>query len=484
MTQPCDVSVVISTHNRADLLEGCLRSLVESGTTVRFEVVVVDNASTDGTRGVIESTQRNATVPVHYIREPRLGVSYGRNAGIARAAGRIIAFTDDDIQVSSEWVDAIHQLFEQRPDIDCVGGPVLPLWSDAAPGWLDYRHWSPLSVTDHGSDPFEIDARRPLCLLTSNLAFRRGVFDRIGGFSPEFPRAQDHELQMRFWLSGGRALYSPSMVVHTAVPAERTHVAYHRRWHLRNGRMCARMKLRERTGPDGSLRPTPNRERLVCGVPAFLWRELAGAVFDFVLSVPRRDRARRLDYEMRVRHLLGYILEQPHVRSSGRMTTGRAIAATGMSRNRLVLASLCTFGIVGGSALDIVRDREHWPFSQYPMFSIIDRSHDHRTLRLHGVVRHTAQELPLTDFAHLEPFDQCRLSSALVRLRGERPGDLAAAVTDVYDRYERRREAGDHDGPPLQAVRLYQLHWVLQPGAPNAMHPNAHELVYEYRPAQ
>jgi hypothetical protein len=57
-------------------------------------------------------------------------------------------------------------------------------------------------------------------------------------------------------------------------------------------------------------------------------------------------------------------------------------------------------------------------------------------------------------------------------------------VTDVYDRYERRREAGDHDGPPLQAVRVYQLHWVLQPGARNAMHPNARELVYEYRPAE
>jgi glycosyltransferase involved in cell wall biosynthesis len=346
MTQPCDVSVVISTRNRAELLARCLRSLLESRTTVAFEIIVVDNGSTDGTRGVTESFQGNRAIPVHYIWEPRQGVSHGRNAGIARAAGRIRAFTDDDIVVSRGWVEEIHQLLEQRRDIDCIGGPVLPLWSDPPPHWLDSRHWSPLSVTDHGSRPFEIGSNHPLCLLTSNVAFRRGVFDRIGGFSPEFPRAQDHELQMRFWLSGGRALYSPGVVVHTAVPAERLRVGYHRQWHTRNGRMCARMKLRERTGPDGSLRPSPKGERLVCGAPAFLWRELSGALFAWGRSIPGRDRGRRLEAEMRVRHLLGYILEQPHVRRSDGMTTARAIAGTGMSPRRLVLATLLTLGIV------------------------------------------------------------------------------------------------------------------------------------------
>jgi len=59
----------------------------------------------------------------------------------------------------------------------------------------------------------------------------------------------------------------------------------------------------------------------------------------------------------------------------------------------------------------------------------------------------------------------------------DRPADLAAAVEDVYARYERRRKAGDHDGPPLQAVQ-----WTLQPDAGNAMEPDARALVYEHRP--
>ena len=313
MTRPCDVSVVISTRDRAEPLGHCLRALVNSRATVSFEVIVVDNGSSDATRAVVESHHLDGAMPLHYVWEPRPGVSYGRNAGIVHARGAIIAFTDDDIQVSADWVQQVHRVLDEHPEIDCVGGPVLPLWSAPPPEWLDSRHWSPLSVTDYGSSPFQIDAGHPRCLLTSNLAIRRPVFDRIGVFSPEFPRAQDHELQVRFWLSGGRALYSPALVVHTAVPSDRMRVAYHRLWHSRNGRMCARMKLRERTAPDGSLRSPASRGRLVCGIPAFLWRELAGALFDWVVSLPSRDRGGRLEKEMELRHLIGYVTEESRV---------------------------------------------------------------------------------------------------------------------------------------------------------------------------
>ena len=307
MTQPCDVSVVISTRNRADSLRDCLHALVNSRTMVPFEVIVVDNGSTDATRTVVEGFQQIGVIALHYIWEPRPGVSYGRNAGIARAEGAIIAFTDDDIRVAPDWVEQVGRVLAQHPGIECIGGPVLPLWSAPPPEWLDSRHWSPLSVTDHGSSPFQIDASHPRCLLTSNLAFRRGVFERIGVFSPDFPRAQDHELQVRFWLSGGRGIYSPALVVHTAVPPDRMRVSYHRAWHLRNGRMCARMQLRELTGPDGRLRSSPARGRLLCGTPAFLWRELAGALLDWFVAFPSRDQGGRLEKEMQVRHLIGYI---------------------------------------------------------------------------------------------------------------------------------------------------------------------------------
>jgi hypothetical protein len=161
-----------------------------------------------------------------------------------------------------------------------------------------------------------------------------------------------------------------------------------------------------------------------------------------------------------------------------------ALAATGMSLTRVVLASLLTLGIVAGSTYDILRDREHWPFSQYPMFANVDRSRGHRTLRLYGVVRRTGEEVPLTDFAYLDPFDQCRVSTALARINADRAREerLRAALADVYARYERRRAAGRHHGPPLASLRLYKLRWVLDPAARNALHPDTRELVYEHRP--
>ena len=106
-------------------------------------------------------------------------------------------------------------------------------------------------------------------------------------------------------------------------------VSYHRRWHTWHGRMCARMRLRERTGPDGRVGQLPSQQRMFLGAPAFLWRELAAAVAGWLASLPRRDRSWRLEHEMRVRHLLGYILEQPRVREQARAnstsTTGVAI---------------------------------------------------------------------------------------------------------------------------------------------------------------
>ena len=329
LTGSCDISVVVTTRNRAEVLGYCLRALADSRTKVSFEIIVVDNGSSDGTGAVVEDVAQTCSVPLRYEWEPRRGASYGRNAGIARATGRIVAFTDDDIQVSADWVERVHQLFEQHPDVECIGGAVLPIWAQPAPDWLDAKHWSPLSVTDHGPAPFLIDASHPQCLPTSNLAFRREVFHRIGGFSGHFPRAQDHELQLRFWLSGGRQLYSPALVVHTAVPAERMRVSYHRRWHTWHGRMCARMRLRERTGPDGHIGRLPSQQRVILGAPAFLWRELAAAVRDWLAWLPPRNRSQRLEREMRVRHLLGYILEQRHVREYERAesasTTGVAV---------------------------------------------------------------------------------------------------------------------------------------------------------------
>src|SRR5215471_13462056 len=108
MSQDYDATVIIGTHNRSGMLAGAVDSvLAQHNNDVRYQLIVVDNNSTDDTRAVVESYIVRGHNHLQYIFEPRPGVSHARNSGIANARAPIIAFTDDDIRVSSDWVSSI-----------------------------------------------------------------------------------------------------------------------------------------------------------------------------------------------------------------------------------------------------------------------------------------------------------------------------------------------------------------------------------------
>jgi len=201
------ISVVISTFNRAESLALTLDSLRRQQTPpgIDFEVIVVDNNSTDDTKAVVDRLVRDGFTRLRYEFEPRQGVSYGRNAGIRAARGAILAFTDDDNDVAPGWVAAIKEVLDAHPEVAAVGGKILPDWPAPVPAWLDESHWSPLAILDYGNESFYTSANDTRCLLTANLAFRREALGQIGDFSPDFQRCQDHELLIRLWRSGGSA---------------------------------------------------------------------------------------------------------------------------------------------------------------------------------------------------------------------------------------------------------------------------------------
>ena len=308
----CDVSIVISTRNRSRRLRVALASAIDQNApSLRFEVIVVDNNSTDDTAAVIQSFEGGET-PVRYLFEERLGASNGRNRGVLAAHAPIVAFTDDDIRVGRDWVATILRIFRARPDIDCIGGKVLGLWEAPQPAWLDRRHWSPLSLVDYGDRSLEIGSEYPLCLITSNMAMRRTVFDRIGFFSPDFRRCQDHELQLRYWRGGGRALYVPDLVAHTAVPAERLEKRYHRAWYRAQGQDRALMRFSESIGADGSLASAPIESKIAraFGSPAYLYRELLGEAVGWAKTTVGRRESEAFDHANRVRYLKAYLRQR------------------------------------------------------------------------------------------------------------------------------------------------------------------------------
>src|SRR5437867_1570833 len=131
------VSVIVCTYNRAALLASCLESLVaQTLAAERYEIIVVDNGSTDRTQAVAcDFAQCYGTVKV--VLEPRLGVSHARNTGIRHAQADYLAFIDDDARALPDWVERILAAFaETDPPPFVVGGQIMPLYEHPPPTWF------------------------------------------------------------------------------------------------------------------------------------------------------------------------------------------------------------------------------------------------------------------------------------------------------------------------------------------------------------
>jgi hypothetical protein len=152
-----------------------------------------------------------------------------------------------------------------------------------------------------------------------------------------------------------------------------------------------------------------------------------------------------------------------------------------MTSRRLIFAHLLIAAVVGGSLYDIVKSQEHWPFSDYPMFSTIHRRHVlENWYRVFGVTP-DGEEVAILAYPELWPLDQSRLPLGIRRL-AQQPGNetkVHAALTDILRRYEERRIAGRHDGPAFRGLRLYSLAWDLEPNAANLDRPRSRMLIAE-----
>ena len=296
------LSVVLPTFDRAASLERALDALLrQSALPGSYEVVVVDNNSTDGTPDVVARYDERR---VRLVREPQQGLSYARNAGLGASRAPIVAFTDDDVEVAPDWVETIVTALARHPHVDGIGGRVLPAWQSGRPRWLTREHWAPLALQDHGDARRVFDRAAPIGLIGANVAFRREVFDRIGTFSPSVQRVkdgigstEDHELLARLYDAGGRMLYQPKMLVMARVSDDRCDRRYHRRWHEGHGRFYALMRL-----------PEMERARVSpLGVPGHLLREAASNAGAWARSALTADWDRAFLAELRLRFVKGFV---------------------------------------------------------------------------------------------------------------------------------------------------------------------------------
>lgn len=355
MTDRVDVSVVISTYNGGAILPRALDSVLgQDADDIAYEVIVVDNNSHDNTRAVVDSYLSRGSPGLRYVFEGRQGVSYGRNAGIEVARAPVIAFFDDDVHVSRNWLATIKRLMNEHPEVDFIGGKVLPVWSAPPPAWLTELHWAPLALVDYGPNPLLVNADRQLCLVSANLAVRRSLFESVGLFSPNLQRVkdgigsvEDHELLIRAWRSGKQGLYAPNLIASTEVPQARMTKTYHRRWHRGHGAFCAMMRFLEASDEDGRYtgQPTANEAVTLFGVPGFLYRRVADEGCKWLLASLRRRPDLSLMHGNNVRFLASYINQRSRVDKAAHHRSG--VVEVGSFASNLLLKKVRT-ALAGG----------------------------------------------------------------------------------------------------------------------------------------
>lgn len=249
------VSAIICTHNRENYLGAAIDSLLEQEFSSEFEVIVIDNASTDRTREIVEA--RLPHPQLQYVYEPMLGLSVARNTGAKTAKGEILAYLDDDAVASSGWLQALYTAYQNNEKLAIAGGKVTLLWPPGVnpPQWLSAGLAENLGAYDLGDTVVSI--KQPgLTPRGLNYSIRNSFLEQIGGFDTNLGRVgknllSNEELHMTELAlrAGWQVAYLPDAVVAHNVSPERLQ----RAWFLSRGwwqgiSECYREQLAGRDG--------------------------------------------------------------------------------------------------------------------------------------------------------------------------------------------------------------------------------------------
>jgi glycosyltransferase involved in cell wall biosynthesis len=304
-----DISIVIPTYNRCGQLGPVLAALLAQDTGgATYEVIVVDNNSRDGTRAVVENAMAADSLGlIRYVFEPRQGVSHARNTGVERSRAPIVGFLDDDGVPVRTWVREAKRAFDVYPQVDCIGGRVRAHRDARRPSWLTNAHAGPVALQDRPHVQWVNRSSASTCLIGANLAIRRAVFDQVGWFSPDYPRNQDREFEMRMWRAGKLGMYLPTMDVIVEIPEERLTKRYHRKWQATTGRYHALLRFRDTLDAGGRLHDGESNIRRFLGTPLFLYRSFLHHIAGWCAAILRGDRDNRFFHETRLWYFTSFV---------------------------------------------------------------------------------------------------------------------------------------------------------------------------------
>jgi glycosyltransferase involved in cell wall biosynthesis len=209
------IAAIVPTRNRAETVSTCIDSLLnQTLPSDEFEIIIVDNSSTDATKAVVERFSKQSGGHVRYILSKEVGSHHARNVGAKAASAEILAYTDDDAICDSHWLEALLEAYEHK-DVGCAGGKIIVKWDEKPPDWL-----KPYEILygklDYGSTCRVLLPHEPI--FGANYSLRKNVLMEAGGFHPELigtRRVGDGETGLFCDLisNGVKAVWVPKAVV-------------------------------------------------------------------------------------------------------------------------------------------------------------------------------------------------------------------------------------------------------------------------------
>ena len=177
------ISVAVCTYNRADVLPKCLESLADqSASSELFEVLIIDNNSTDDTKRIALDFCKNHN-NFKYIFEEKQGLSHARNRAIEEAKGEYLAYIDDDAITDKEWLKKIGSVIQNNKNIVAFGGPIYPWYNKEKPKWFKDE----FATHSYGKQHFQLTEQNcPFGLSGSNMIFKKEILNKYNGFSAEY----------------------------------------------------------------------------------------------------------------------------------------------------------------------------------------------------------------------------------------------------------------------------------------------------------
>ena len=223
------LSIIICSYNRASYISDALTSLYNQSSGLdNFEVIIVDNNSTDNTKEVYTIwRQTNTNGQFTFISETKQGASFARNTGAAIAKGEWVCFMDDDAVATPNYVENILKHIQNKPDAVGFGGRIIPKYIPSEPKWMSYYVSSLVGNFDYA--PIACAFENGKYPLESNMIVKKSVYDQIGGFNVNLPGVvgtlriggEGKELFYKILALGHIIYYDPAICVHHVVEVKK-----------------------------------------------------------------------------------------------------------------------------------------------------------------------------------------------------------------------------------------------------------------------